>query len=75
MASLRPTHEGVAGGKALMRFPVVVGFSLLHRWSAVTQVKGVAVIETGIGELHKDSGGADIKMLRQEVVPPLRGIS
>lgn len=69
---LRPTHEGVAGSKALMGSAVVVHISLLHRWSAVSLLVGGAMMEIGIGELHQDSGGAEVKMLRQEVVPPFR---
>lgn len=70
--NLRLTHEGVAGGKTLVRSPIVVGFSLLHGWSAVTLLVGGSVMETGVGELHQDSGGAEVKMLGQEVVPPFR---
>lgn len=68
----RPTHEGVAGGETLMRPPAVCGFALLHRGSAVTLLVGGAVVEIGVGELHQYSGGAEVKMLRQEVVPPFR---
>lgn len=55
-----------------MRSPIVVGFSLLHGWSTVTLLVGGAMMETSIGELHQDSGGAQIKMFGQEVVPLFR---
>lgn len=38
----------------------------------VTLLVGEAVMETGIGKLHQDSGGTKVKMLRQVVVPPFR---
>lgn len=55
-----------------MRPPIVAGFSLLHRWSTVTLLMGGSMMETGVGELHQDSGGAQIKMFGQEVVPLFR---
>lgn len=70
--NLRPTHEGVGGGNTLMRSPVVAVFSLLHGWSAISLLLGGPVMQTGVGELHEDSGGAEVKMLRQEVVLPFR---
>ena len=68
---LRPTHEGVARGQTLMRSAIVVRISLLHGWAAVTLVGG-AMMETGIVKLHQDSGGAEVKGLGEEVVPPFR---
>ena len=68
---LRPTHEGVARGQTLMRSAIVVRISLLHGWVAVTLVGG-AMMETGIVKLHQDSGGAEVKGLGEEVVPPFR---
>lgn len=38
----------------------------------VTLLVGGAMMKTGIGELHQDSGGAQIKMFGQEVVPLFR---
>lgn len=55
-----------------MRPPVVVSLSLLHGWSAVSLLLGGAMMETAVGKLHQDSGRAEVKMLRQEVVPPFR---
>lgn len=55
-----------------MRPPIVTGFSLLHRRSTVTLLLGGAMMETGVGKLHQDSGGAEIKMFGQEVVPLFR---
>lgn len=55
-----------------MRPPAVGGFGLLHRCSAVTLLVGGTVVEIAVGELHQDSGGAEVEMLRQEVVPPFR---
>ncbi len=72
MVKIRPTHEGVAGGKTLMRSSVVAGFSFLHGWSAVTLLVGGAMMEAGVGELHQHGGRAEVKMLGQEVVPPFR---
>lgn len=69
----RPTHEGAGGGNTLVRPAVVVGFSLLHGWSAVALLLvGRAMMEAGVGELHQDGGRAEVKMLRQEVVPHFR---
>lgn len=70
MVNFRPTHEGVAGGNALVRFPV--GFFLLHEWSRVALLVGRAVKEISFGELHQDSGGAQIEMFRQDIVPLFR---
>lgn len=69
---LTPTHEGVAGRQALMRSAIVICISLLHGWAAVTLLVGGAMMETGIVKLHQDSGGAEVKGLGEEVVPPFR---
>lgn len=55
-----------------MRSPVVVHISLLHGWTVVILLVGDTVMEAGIGKLHQDGGGANVKMLRQVVVPPFR---
>lgn len=55
-----------------MRTTVVVRISLLHGWAAVTLLVGGAVMEIGIVKLHQDSGRAEVKGLREDIVPPFR---
>lgn len=52
-----------------MRSSIVVGLCLFHRRSALDLLLGGAVMEAGVGELHEHGGGAEVKMLRQIIVP------
>lgn len=69
---IRLTHEGVGRGKTLMGLPVVVTSYLLPRWPTFALLGREAEVEAGVGELHEDGGGAEVQMLRQEVVPHFR---
>lgn len=69
---LRPTHEGVAGRETLQRLAVAVSVSLLRGRAAVTLLVGGAMMEAGVGKLHQNSRGAEVKGLGDQVVPPLR---
>lgn len=52
-----------------MRSAIVNHLYFFDGWATITLLVGRVVMPTGVGKLHHDSGGAGVKMLRQEVVP------
>lgn len=66
------THEGVARRQTLVWSSVAVSVSVLRGGVAVVLLVGGASVQAAVRKLHQSGGGAEVKGLRQEVVPPPR---